>query len=137
MYKRQVLDVLRELEVEGVDLVGIAKARRRTGIERFFKPGRRGPIVLPSDSGELLLLERVRDEAHRFAITYHRKLRERKFIRSPLDDVPGLGPKRTAALRKHFGTLRAIQDATPEQLAEVPNISPRLARILYNHLHTD
>jgi len=131
-----VLDVLREFGIEEADLVGIAKAHRKGEIERFFKPGRREPIVLPSDSGELLLLERVRDEAHRFAITYHKKLRERGFLHSPLEDIPGLGPKRIAALRKHFGSLKAIESAMPEQLAEVENISARLAKIVYNHLHT-
>jgi len=130
-----VLDVLRELEIEGLDLVGIAKAHRRSDPERFFKPGRPEPIVLPPDSGELLLLQRVRDEAHRFAITYHRKLRDRKFLRSPLEDIPGLGPKRIAALKQHFGSLKAIQDASAEQLAEVENISWRLSKIIYNHLH--
>jgi excinuclease ABC subunit C len=132
------LDVLRELGIEeSADLVGIAKAHRRTEQERFFKPGRPDPIVLPRDSGELLLLDRVRDEAHRFAITYHKKLRERKFLHSPLEDVPGLGPKRIAALRKRFGTFKAIEEATAEQLAEAEGISPRLAKIIYNHLHTD
>jgi len=130
-------DVLRELDIEDLDLVGIAKPHRQTDVERFFKPGRTAPILLPADSGELLLLERVRDEAHRFAITYHRKLRERTFLRSPLEDVPGLGPKRIAALRQHFGGLKAVENATPEQLAEVRNIPPRLAKIIYNHLHTD
>ena len=130
------LDVLRELGIENdVDLAGIAKARKRAEHERFFKPGRRDPITLPGDSGELLLLERIRDEAHRFAITYHKKLRERKFLQSPLDDIPGLGPKRIAALKKHFGGLKAIEEASAEQLAEADGISPSLARIIYNHLH--
>ena len=93
------------------------------------------PFTLPHDSGELLLLERIRDEAHRFAITYHRKLRERRFLHSPLEDIPGLGPKRIAALRNHFGGFKPIEDATPDQLAEAEGISPRLAKIIYNHLH--
>jgi excinuclease ABC subunit C len=103
----------------------------------FVRPGADEPIVLPGDSGELLLLERIRDEAHRFAITYHKKLRERKFLPSPLDDIPGLGPKRIAALRQHFGTLRGIEEATAEQLAEVDGISERQARIVYHHLHAE
>ncbi len=140
------LGVLRELEIEDVDLVGIAKPKRTknaagrvggSGIDRFFKPGRAEPIALARDSGELLFLERVRDEAHRFAITYHKKLRERKFLQSPLDDIPGVGPTRIAALKKHFGTLKAIEDATPELLAEVDGISARLARTIHNHLHVD
>ncbi len=130
------LDVLRKLGIENdVDLVGIAKGKRRGGVESFFKPGRRDPISLPGDSGELLLLERVRDEAHRFAITYHKKIRERKFLHSPLEDVPGLGPKRIATLKKHFGNLKAIEGASAEQLAEADGISPNLASIIYNHLH--
>ncbi len=126
---------LGELGLEHTDLVGIAKPRTRTGTERFFKPGRTDPIVLPSDSGELLLLERIRDEAHRFAITYHKKLRQRKFLHSALEDVPGIGPKRIAALRKHLGSFKAIEQATAGQLAEAENIPPKLAKIIYNHLH--
>ena len=133
-----VLDVLRELGLEEqIDLVGIAKAHRRTEAERFFKAGRPEPIVLPADSGELLLLMRVRDEAHRFAITYHKKLRERKFIKSPLEGIPGLGAKRTAALRKRFGTMGAIETASVAELQEAEGISERLARTIYNHLHVE
>jgi excinuclease ABC subunit C len=130
-------DVTRKLGIDGIDLVGIAKPKGSKKVDRFFKPGQAEPIVLPRDSGELLLLERIRDEAHRFAITYHKKLRERKFLQSPLEDIPGLGPKRIAALKQHFGTLKAIESATPEQLAEAEGISTRLAKIVYNHLHTD
>jgi len=129
--------VLGDLGLDAVDLVGIAKGRPRRRTERFFKPGEPEPVVLPKDSGELLLLERIRDEAHRFAVTYHRKLRERKFVHSPLEDVPGLGPKRIAALKKHFGGLKGAEDATAEQLAEAEGISPRLAKIIHNHLHAD
>ncbi len=132
-----VFGVLCELGLDDIDLVGIAKARGCAEIERFFKPGWAEPIVLPRESGELLLLERIRDEAHRFAITYHKKLRERKFLHSPLEDIPGLGPVRIAALKKHFGGFKAIEDAAPAELAETESISPRLANIIYNHLHAD
>ncbi len=130
-------DALRELGIEGVDLVGIAKARHDVPADRFYRPGLPEPILLPPDSGELLLLERIRDEAHRFAVAYHRKLRERKFIHSPLEDIPGLGPKRIAALKKHFGGFSAIKDATPEALAGVEGISPDLAQVIYHHLHVE
>lgn len=132
-----VMDVLRELGLASLDLVGIAKAHTRLEIERFHKSGRPEPIILPRDSGELLLLERVRDEAHRFAITFHRKLRARKFIHSPLEGIPGLGEKRADALRSHFGTYKAIMDATAEQLAEVRGIAPRLAKTIYDHFHAE
>lgn len=130
-------DVLDDLGIDGADLVGIAKSRRKTQPERFFKPGRSGPIVLPGDSGELLLLERVRDEAHRFAIAYHRKLRKRSLLHSPLQDVPGVGPKRIAALKKQFGSFKAIKEAAPEQLAEADGISLRLATTIHNHLQME
>ncbi len=157
-------DALRELGIESVDLVGIAKARPGGPADRFYKPGLAEPLFLPPDtvrpldtlgavskveryahgalspskgSGELLLLERIRDEAHRFAVAYHRKLRERKFIHSPLEDISGLGPKRIAALKKHFGSLKAIEDATPEMLASVEGISPNLAQVIYHHLHVE
>ena len=93
-----------------------------------------GKICKPGSTA-LFLLQRVRDEAHRFAITYHKKLRERKFLHSPLEDVPGLGPKRITTLKKHFGNLKAIESASAEQLAEADGISPNLAAIIYNHLH--
>lgn len=128
-------DALREIGIESVDLVGIAKERPGGPTDRFYKPGMASPILLPPDSGELLLLERIRDEAHRFAVAYHRKLRERRFLYSPLEDIPGLGPKRIAALKKHFGSLKAIEDATPEALAGVDGISPKLAQVIYHHLH--
>jgi excinuclease ABC subunit C len=131
------LGVLRELNLEERDLVGIAKSHRKAEPERFFKPGRPEPVILPPDSGELFLLERVRDEAHRFAIAYHKKLRGRSFLPSPLDDVPGLGPKRIGALRKHFGSLKAIEEASPQNLAEVPGISLNLARRIHHRLHMD
>jgi len=129
-------EVLHDLGLDDLDLVGIAKPKGRQPTDRFFKPGQAEPVTLPRDSGELLLLERIRDEAHRFAITYHQKLRARRFLESPLDAIPGLGPKRLAALKQHFGTLQAIEAATPDQLAEAEGISPRLAKIVYNHLHT-
>ena len=131
---KQVLD---GLEIESPDLVGIAKSKRKTQPERFFKPGRSRPILLTPDSGELLLLERVRDEAHRFAIEYHRKLRKRSLFHSPLQDVPGVGPRRIAALKKEFGSFNAIKQATPEELARADGISPRLAAAIHNHLHTE
>lgn len=94
--------------------------------ERIFLPGQKNPIVLKPYAQELLLLTHLRDEAHRFAITFHRKLRKKKGLSSALDDVNGLGPKRKKALLRHFGSLKAFLEAPPEALANVPGLAPAL-----------
>ena len=119
-----------------LDVVGLAKERverdatapeivRRP--ERVFLPGRRNPVILKSNSNALFLLQRVRDEAHRFANTYHRRLRDRARLTSPLDSVAGVGPRRRRALLRRFGSLRRISEASPEDLATVPGITLTLA----------
>jgi excinuclease ABC subunit C len=115
-------------------VVGLAKARAgRPGeqaFERVFVPGRSGPVVLePGDPGTRLI-QRIRDEAHRFAITYHRKLRGKRSFASPLDEVPGIGPAKRKALMEHFGGLEAVRKATAEQLAAVKGITPALAELI-------
>ena len=87
--------------------------------------------------GHHALLQRVRDEAHRFAITYHRQKRSQGFTSSALEDIAGLGPARRAALLKQFGSVRKLTAATPEQIAEVPGIGPRLAETIVAALHRD
>lgn len=130
------LEVLRELEIDAVDAVGLAKMRverapRATEIvrseERVFLPGRVNPVVLRRNSTALFLLQRVRDEAHRFAITYHRQLRRRERLRSVLDGIPGVGSARRQRLLRHFGSVRRMREATVAALAEVPGISGTLA----------
>jgi excinuclease ABC subunit C len=103
-------------------VVGIAKER-----EELFLPGRAEPIVLPATSQALYLVQRIRDEAHRFAIGYHRRLRAKAQVRSAFDDMPGIGPRRRAALLRVFGSVKRIREAPVEQVAAVPGIGPQLA----------
>jgi excinuclease ABC subunit C len=91
-------------------------------------------VILPRTSEALYLLQRVRDEAHRFAITYHRQRRSRRMVVSVLDDVPGLGEVRRTALLKHFGSLKRLRAATAEQVAEVPGIGPATAEAVVRAL---
>ena len=130
------LAVLRELEIDQVDAVGLAKMRvtrdaRAPTIERsderVFLPGRVNPVVLRRNSNALFLLQRLRDEAHRFAITYHRTLRGRERLRSVLDSIPGIGAERRRRLLRAFGSVKRMRAATVEELASVPGISAALA----------
>ena len=114
--------VLDELGLHDLPLAGLAKER-----EELFLPGRPDPILLPSTSTALYLVQRLRDEAHRFAITYHRTLRDRKTVRSAFDDLPGVGPKRKRELLKVFGSIKRVRDAPVEQIAAVPGIGRALA----------
>ncbi|OGH00492.1 MAG: hypothetical protein A2600_05715 [Candidatus Lambdaproteobacteria bacterium RIFOXYD1_FULL_56_27] len=93
--------------------------------EYVVKPNRKNPIPLRKNSSPLFFLQRIRDEAHRFAITHHRKLRGKAAVKSSLEDIPGIGPKKRAALLKHFGSLQALESATPDQLAQVPGLGPK------------
>ena len=138
------LAALRELDVVDVDVVGLAKSRLEPGEtpssdpthspERVFLPNQKNPVILRQSSSELYMLARLRDEAHRFAITFHKKLRDKRTLRSPLDDVPGIGETRKRALLTHFGSLKRLREATTEQIAEVPGIGPELARVIAQHL---
>src|SRR3954470_13356308 len=114
----------------GVAVVSLAKR-----VEEIFVPGRREPIVLGHDTPALQLLQRVRDEAHRFAITHHRTRRDRAMTASLLDDLPGIGPARKRTLLNHFGSPEAVVGATREQLEGVPVLPGKTARELYAHLH--
>lgn len=114
---------------EDIAVVGLAKR-----LEEVWVPGDDFPLVLPRSSDALFLLQRLRDEAHRFAITFHRQRRSKAMTASELDTVPGLGPARRRALLEAFGTVRAIRAATPEELAAVTGIGPGLARTVQEHL---
>src|SRR5207245_9766285 len=105
------MEVLQELRID-VPTVGLAKE-----YEEIFIPGSPDPIMLPRSSQGLYMVQRIRDEAHRFGITYHRKLRSERTFKSVLDEIPGIGPKRKQALMKHFGSVRAIGEASVENLA--------------------
>ncbi len=115
-------EVLDELGLHDLPLAGLAKER-----EELFLPGRAEPIVLPATSPALYLVQRLRDEAHRFAITYHRDLRAKRSVRSAFDDLPGVGPKRKRELLKVFGSIKRVREAPVEQIAAVPGISRALA----------
>ena len=130
--------VLEELQVEGVLLVGVAKGpTRRPGLEQLFLSGREAPLILPADSPALHLVQQIRDEAHRFAITGHRQRRAKARNTSPLEEVAGLGPKRRQALLKHFGGLHGVTRAGIEDLASVPGVSRELARRIYGLFHAE
>ena len=113
---------LEELGIDDVALCGLAKR-----LEEVWLPGDPDPVILPRTSEALYLLQRVRDEAHRFAISYHRQKRSRGMVDSALDAVPGLGETRKSALLKHFGSLKRLRAATVEELTEVPGIGTRTA----------
>jgi excinuclease ABC subunit C len=113
---------LAELAIDDVAVCGLAKR-----LEEVWQPGEEYPVILPRSSEGLYLLQRVRDEAHRFAITYHRAKRSKAATASVLDDVPGLGPARRKTLLKHFGSVRKLSAASMEEIAAVPGIGPRLA----------
>jgi excinuclease ABC subunit C len=122
----QVAAAARALEQLGVDDVALCGLAKR--LEEVWLPGDDHPVVLPRTSQGLYLLQRVRDEAHRFAITYHRQKRSRSMTRSALDAVPGLGQTRKTALLKHFGSLKRLKAASAEEIATVPGVGPATAR---------
>ncbi len=120
---------LAELGIDDIAVCGLAKR-----LEEVWLPGEDSPVILPRTSEGLYMLQRVRDEAHRFAITYHRAKRSKALAISELDEVPGLGPARRATLLRHFGSVRRIAAATEQELAELPGIGPRLARAVLTSL---
>jgi excinuclease ABC subunit C len=117
--------VLSDLGITDVALCGLAKR-----LEEVWLPGDDFPVILPRTSEALYLLQRVRDEAHRFAITFHRQRRSKRMTASALDNIPGLGETRRKALLRHFGSLKRLSAATPEEITEVPGIGRRTAETL-------
>ncbi len=115
-------DVLAELGVTDVAVCGLAKR-----LEEVWLPGDPDPVILPRTSEGLYLLQRVRDEAHRFAIAYHRQKRSKAMTSSALDGIPGLGEARRKALLRHFGSLKRLKAATVDEVMEVPGIGRRTA----------
>jgi len=128
--------ILQELGVSGVLLVGVAKgADRKAGMEQLFLLGHKAPIILPADSPALHLVQQIRDEAHRFAITAHRQRRAKRRKRSLLEEIPGIGPKRRQQLLKQFGGLQELSRAGVEDIARVDGVSTRLAEQIYQAFH--
>ncbi len=131
------LAAMRDLGIEDIDVIALAKMRvqssprsreiQRTE-ERVFRPGQANPVTLSRNSNALFLLQRVRDEAHRFAITHHKKLRSKQSLHSVLDQVPGIGGVRKRALLRALGSLKRIEEATLEDLLKVPSINEKTAR---------
>ncbi len=117
--------VLQQLGLDEIPIVALAKRH-----EELYRPDEPGPVVLARDSDALQLIQRIRDEAHRFAIAYHRKIRGQGSLRSSLDAVPGIGPRRRRALLAHFGSLERIRGASIEELASVPGMNLSIARLL-------
>jgi excinuclease ABC subunit C len=129
--------VLEELGIADIAIVGIAKGPdRNAGRERFFVPGR-APFSLDARDPVLYFLQRLRDEAHRFAIGTHRARRTKALGRSPLDEIAGIGPRRKQALLHHFGSARAIARAGLGELERVGGISKNVAKKVYDHFHAD
>lgn len=134
----EALTVLDELELSWLQVVAIAKGRaRRPGSEQLFLAGSSTPTILPSDSPALLLIQQIRDEAHRFAITGHRQRRAKARKTSRLEEIPGLGPKRRRELLRQFGGLQGVHGAGIDDLVKVHGISRSLAQKIYDDLHLD
>ena len=123
---------LRVLDDLGLDIPAAGLAKR---LEEVYLPGQPEPLRIPRGSESLFLLQHVRDEAHRFAVEYHRKKRERRAMASPLDDIPGIGPVRKRALLRRFGSLQRLGRASPEEIASTPGIGSALAGQVSNRLH--
>ena len=125
------VEALKEMGYEDISICGLAKKE-----EILFLPNQEEGVYLPRDSQGLYLVQRIRDEAHRFAITYHRSLRGKRNLSSVLDDIPHVGEKRKKALLSHFGSLSKIIEATPEQIAQVEGIGEMVAEEIYQYLKT-
>ncbi len=132
--KGQLNAALESRDSLGIKIPFIGLAKR---YEEIFMEGFAEPLILPRESQGLYMVQRIRDEAHRFAITYHRQLRGKASRASVLDDIPGVGPKRKKALMKHFGTVKAIRAASVAELSEVEGISQGVAQEIVQHLKKD
>ncbi len=133
----QARQVLSDLQVEGVQILGIAKGTtRKPGLETIYL-AEQGEVAIPANSGAMHLLQHIRDEAHRFAITGHRLRRGKARRQSELEGIAGVGPKRRRELLRHFGSIAALRGASREEIAKVPGVSHRLADEIYATLHVE
>jgi excinuclease ABC subunit C len=129
----QVLD---ELGISGIPLIGVAKGPDRdAGREHFHFPGRDKPLLLEPRDPVLYFVQRLRDEAHRFAIGTHRAKRSKAIGANPLDEIAGIGPTRKRALLEHFGSAKAVSRASPDDLQTVAGISAQMAQAIYDFFH--
>jgi excinuclease ABC subunit C len=137
------LGVLKELGIDGIDVIGLAKDRVQKGHaptiarkgERIFLPKRKEPISLGKTSATLRLLQHIRDESHRFAITYHKKLRQKGDFRSLLDEIPGIGKERKKQLLRYFKSVEKIREASLEELESIPKVNRKVAQQVYAFFH--
>lgn len=127
----RAVEVMEALGVTGIPLVSLAKR-----LEEVFVPGRPDPLILPRGSEALYLMQRIRDEAHRFAITFQRQRRGIRMTESTLDLLPGVGPARRKALLRHFGSTKGLRQASPEEISKVPGIGAGLAEKIHEHLRS-
>ena len=124
--------VLEKLDLTHIPIIGLAKE-----FEEVFTPNSKRPIIIPKNNKALHLLQQVRDESHRFAVTYHRKLRSKKIEESPLDNIVGIGKKRKIELLRHFGDLEAIKNASIDEIKEVNGMSEKAATNVYDYFHNE
>ena len=138
------LRALDDLGITDLEVVGIAKSRlqvdqstgaRRHSDEKFYRPQRKNAVLFPVNSPALFLLQRLRDEAHRFAVTYHKTLRQRQQLRSSLEDIPGVGEQRKTQLLRHLGSLKQVREASLETLSAVPGMPQSVACAVYDYFH--
>jgi excinuclease ABC subunit C len=140
------LTVARDAGITNKDIIALAKGRAqrpkaaREGYavpEQIFIPNRKNPVILRRGSAGLLLLQRIRDEAHRFAVTYQKKLRSKTIFQSPLEDIPGVGKTTCKRLIKHFGSMDRLKEASPDEIARLPFLKRKVAEAIYQFLHAD
>ena len=138
------LRALDELGITDLEVAGIAKSRlevgkangsRQRSDERLHRPGRKNAVTFAANSSALFLLQRVRDEAHRFAITYHRTLRRKQALRSELEDIPGIGMQRKTVLLRHFGSLKKVRNASLDDLHAVPGLPQHVAQTIFDYFN--
>ena len=132
------LDVMDTLEISDVNIIGVSKGKaRKAGEEKIIVDSGKKKITLPNNSLALHLIQQIRDEAHRFAITGHRKRRDKSKFKSPLEEIPGLGPKRKQILLKHFGGLQGVLNAGEDEIKKIPGINKTLAEAIYYRFHNN
>jgi excinuclease ABC subunit C len=124
------LETLKTLGIKNQNMIALAKR-----LDEVFLPGKSDSLMIPKSSASLKLLQRIRNEAHRFAVEYHRKLRKKRTIRSELDGIPGIGPTRRKILLKQFGSVERIKDASSEELLQIEGISKRVAENIHKYFH--